>query len=173
MVIVGEAGIGKSRLLAEVATEATAARGACRCWAGATRASRSCHSGPGWMPSARGGVIDDEVLLAQLNPSWRAELGGLVAGASGERQAAPTGDRLRLFESVLHVVERLAAAQPTLLGLEDLHWADDMSLRLLAFVTRRIRAAPVMIVATVREDEPASARGVAHRRRGARVERRM
>jgi predicted ATPase len=67
---------------------------------------------------------------------------------------APTDDRLRLFESVVHLVEQLRATQPIVLGLDDLHWADEMSLRLLAFVARRIRAAAVLIVATVRQDEP-------------------
>jgi predicted ATPase len=37
--------------------------------------------------------------------------------------------------------------------LEDLHWADEMSLRLLAFVARRIRSSRVLIVATLREEE--------------------
>jgi tetratricopeptide (TPR) repeat protein len=91
-----------------------------------------------------------------LNPAWRAELGRLLPEVVVTGGPAPTDDRLRLFESVAHVVEQLGATQPTVLGLEDLHWADEMSLRLLAFVARRIRAASVLIVATVREDEPAS-----------------
>src|SRR5262249_19120714 len=70
---------------------------------------------------------------------------------------APTDDRLRLFESVTHLVERLGSAQPTVLLLEDLHWADELSLRLLAFVPRRVRAPAVLLVPTAREEEPASA----------------
>ena len=50
-------------------------------------------------------------------------------------------------------VGRLAQRQPLLLVLEDLHWADDMSLRLLAFLSRRGAAWPVLLVATIRTEE--------------------
>ena len=130
--------------------------GAC-CWAGATRASRSCRSGPGWTPSARGGSSATRRCWAQLNPAWRAELARLLPEvAASRRAAAPTDDRLRLFESVVPPGRAARGDAADRAGLEDLHWADDMSLRLLAFVARRIRAAAVLIVATVREDEPGS-----------------
>ena len=40
-----------------------------------------------------------------------------------------------------------------MLVLEDLHWADDMSLRLLAFISRRIAAWRVLLLASAREEE--------------------
>ena len=65
-----------------------------------------------------------------------------------------TGDMLtrrhRLFVRVLGVLTELA---PLLLVLEDLHWADDSSRELLDFLAIRLRAEPVMLVATVRDDE--------------------
>src|SRR5262249_44670896 len=132
-VIVGEAGIGKSRMLAEVAAEAMQQRG--RVVLGRSYESEQILPFGPWVDALRtGGVIDDEGLLAQLTPTWRAELGQLLPELAVSGQAASEGDRLRLFESVLHLIEHLAAVQPVMLGLEDLHWADDMSLRLLAFV---------------------------------------
>jgi len=155
VVIVGEAGIGKSRLLAEVVAEAAQQGGRVllgRCY----ESEQILPFGP-WVDAFRTGrVIGDEAVLGQLNPAWRAELGRLVPEVAESGGPAPTGDRLHLFESVVHVVEQLAVQQPTVLGLEDLHWADEMSLRLLMFVARRIRAAPVLLVTTVREDEAAS-----------------
>ena len=70
----------------------------------------------------------------------------------------PAADRpLQLFESVAQPIGHLAAPQPLLLVLEDLHWADEMSVRLLAFVGRRLADWPVLIVVTAREEELADA----------------
>ena len=55
------------------------------------------------------------------------------------------------------LIEQVANRQPLVLVLEDLHWADEMSLRLLAFVSRRIPAWTALLVATAREDELADA----------------
>src|SRR5262249_21252947 len=46
---------------------------------------------------------------------------------------------------------------PVLLMLEDLHWADEMSLRLLGFLARRVEAWPILVIATARDDEVADA----------------
>jgi tetratricopeptide (TPR) repeat protein len=50
-------------------------------------------------------------------------------------------------------VGHLAARAPVLLMLEDLHWADEMSLRLLGFLARRVQIWPVLVIATARDDE--------------------
>ena len=69
----------------------------------------------------------------------------------------PSGDMLtrrhRLFVRVLQVLADLAARAPVLLVLEDLHWADESSRELLGFLAVRLRAQPVMVVATLRDDE--------------------
>ena len=64
---------------------------------------------------------------------------------------------LPLFESMAELIEQVAACQPLVLVLEDLHWADEMSLRLLAFVSRRIPAWPALLITTAREEELAEA----------------
>jgi tetratricopeptide (TPR) repeat protein len=75
---------------------------------------------------------------------------GLPGGTADEH--AP-GHYRRLFEALRMLLARAAAEGPLLAVLEDLQWADDMSLRLLAFLARRLSDLPVMIVATVREED--------------------
>ncbi len=156
--ILGEAGIGKSRLIAELAIE-TAHRG------GRVLLGRSYESdqilpfGP-WVNALRaGGVPHDAEALRGLGPVWRTELGRLLPELTGPEVPSGAGaaDYRQLFESVGELVGHLAARQPLLLVLEDLHWADETSLRLLAFLARRIRAWPVLVVATAREEELADA----------------
>jgi predicted ATPase len=48
---------------------------------------------------------------------------------------------------------RLPAKQPLLLAIEDLHWADDTSLELLAVLARRVRRERILLLATYRDDE--------------------
>ena len=61
--------------------------------------------------------------------------------------------RHRLFVRVLELLRDLAAAAPLVLVLEDLHWADESSRELLAFLTVRLRQAPVLLAGTLREEE--------------------
>jgi tetratricopeptide (TPR) repeat protein len=51
------------------------------------------------------------------------------------------------------LLEHLADQQPTVLILEDLHWADEMSIRLLAFISRRLQSRRLLITVTAREEE--------------------
>jgi DNA-binding CsgD family transcriptional regulator len=68
-----------------------------------------------------------------------------------------TGDvltaRHRLFVRVLETLTGLAARQPAVLVLEDLHWADQSSRELLALLIVRLRDEPVLIVGTLRDSE--------------------
>ena len=59
---------------------------------------------------------------------------------------------------VLDVVDVLAdaAAEPTFLAFEDLHWADDLSLEVIGSLARRLADAPLFVVATLRVEEVAS-----------------
>jgi DNA-binding SARP family transcriptional activator/tetratricopeptide (TPR) repeat protein len=154
--VVGEAGIGKTRLVGALAADAAAM--------GAAVLIGHCHEsdsilpfGP-WVDALRnGGLADDEEILGALHPARRAELARLLpeAGAAGLPPASLNA--LGLFESVTQLVEEVAARRPLLLVLEDLHWADKMSLRLLAFVSRRVSEQPVLLVVTAREEDLADA----------------
>lgn len=61
--------------------------------------------------------------------------------------------RARLFEQFLTLLERLAESRPTVLLIEDIHWADRSSRDLIAFLSRNLRTAQVLIVMTYRSDD--------------------
>jgi DNA-binding SARP family transcriptional activator len=153
-VILGVAGIGKTRLVEAVVEEALEQGG--RVLVGRSyESSQILPFGP-WVEALReGGVIEQVARQPSLAGRFRAELGRILPQlAMGEPDVAAGGeDRLRLFEALVHVVERLARSQPLLLVLEDLHWADELSLRLLAFVSHRVARWPVLVVLTAREEE--------------------
>jgi DNA-binding CsgD family transcriptional regulator/tetratricopeptide (TPR) repeat protein len=75
------------------------------------------------------------------------ELGSLRPG--GDPEVA----RGRLFGLVLVLLEQLAAQQPVILVIEDLHWTDRSTGELLAFLVRNLRQAAVLLVVTFRSDE--------------------
>ncbi len=156
VLIGGEAGVGKSRLLSEfTATEQ----------AGGTRVlTGGClELGPDGLPFAPfTAVLRD--LVRELGTDG---LAGLLAGGTirelarllpelGEPLATvDAGEaRARLFEQVLVLLERLAETAPIVLAIEDAHWADQSSRDLLAFLIRNQRALDgVLIVVTYRSDE--------------------
>ena len=77
------------------------------------------------------------------------------AGAGRCRGTAPGEDlqAAQLLELVLGLLGRLAAAQPVMLVIEDLHWADQSTLDLVAFLVRALRELRVLLVRTYRSDE--------------------
>jgi DNA-binding SARP family transcriptional activator len=150
--VVGEAGIGKTRLLAEIAAEAFA--GGARLLVGRCYESDQILPFGPWVDAFRGAaLINDTGLLADLHPAWRVELTRLLPELDTTGLPALSGSDLRLFESVTQLVEQLSARQPLLLILEDLHWADAMSLRLLQFVSRRIASWRALLLTTARDED--------------------
>ena len=64
--------------------------------------------------------------------------------------------QLRVFEATLGLLAERAASAPVLLVLEDLHWADTSTLDLIVFIAHNLDDRPVLLLATYRADEPAS-----------------
>src|SRR6267378_3288458 len=157
IVLLGEAGIGKSRLVAEAAADA-ARRGVTVLLGRSYESEQILPFGP-WIDAMRAGrIAADADLLERLGPALRAELARLLPEAGGA--ATPVGgapDVGRVFESVAHVIGHLGGRGPLLVILEDLHWADELSARLVAFTGRRLRGWPVLLLTTAREDELADA----------------
>jgi len=154
VVVIGEAGVGKSRLLAEVAAEAVARGG--RVLVGRCHEAEQILPFAPWVDALRTGHVDrDTEAIEGLNPSWRTELARLLPelGVPGHGPPQDPVDYRQLFESVAQLVRHLALPRPVLLILEDLHWADEMSLRLLPFVGRRHRGSPLLVVGTAREED--------------------
>lgn len=156
-IVFGEAGIGKSRLLAEVAIEAFD-RGSAVLVGRAFESEQLLAFGP-WVSAIRESrVLEESGTLAALTPVWRTELARLFPEVG---EPVPTGrgpeDHLRLFEAVERLLATLVRTRPMVLLLEDLHWADEMSLRLLSFVGRRLHAWKLLVVASARQEELVSA----------------
>jgi DNA-binding CsgD family transcriptional regulator len=131
LLITGAAGIGKTRLIEELSQQA--------------------------------GQAGARVLAGESAPLAGAALAyGPFVAALGEQ--APwlldddrPGDMLaarhRLFVRVLGLLGDLAAAGPLVLVLEDLHWADESSRELMAFLAVRLRRVPALLAATVRDED--------------------
>jgi len=151
VVVSGEAGAGKSRLVAELAAHALA-RGD-HVLLGRCHASTQMLAFGPWVEAFRlAGVIEAGVLDG-MGPAWRAELARLFPEAAAPGLPASSELPLPLFEAVVRLLHHVARTRPTLVVLEDCHWADEMTLGLVAFVARRVGAWPVMLAVTVRDDE--------------------
>jgi len=156
IVLLGEAGIGKSRLVAEVMTHAQEQTGGVL-FGRAYESAQILPFGP-WVDAIRNsGLLAEEATLSGLSPVWRAELARLFPELAGPDLPAPSDDYLHLFESLVHLIAHVAAARPITIVLEDVHWADEMSVRFLSFVGHRVHAWHVLVVATAREEELADA----------------
>ncbi|GAA4264045.1 BTAD domain-containing putative transcriptional regulator [Dactylosporangium darangshiense] len=146
--LVGEPGIGKSRLAAEAAR--LAAAGGIAVLTG--RCSEDEGAPPFW-PWTR--VLRD--LAAELGADVLRELAGpdaalLPTGQPGAARggASVEAERFEIFEAVARVLAAAAARTPLLVLLDDLHWADASSLRLLRHLTDHLGEARIAFVATRR-----------------------
>jgi hypothetical protein len=141
----GEAGIGKSRTAREVATAARArgfAVGVGHCSDGDVAPAY----GP-WLQALAGSAAGEE-----LEARGRGSRGADATDVDAERE------RDELFQRVEASLRADAAERPRLLLLEDLHWADVDSLRLLQHLARRLHDCAWLTLCTQRDDEPAGER---------------
>ncbi|MCI0347780.1 MAG: AAA family ATPase, partial [Chloroflexi bacterium] len=166
VIVAGEAGVGKTRLLDEFEVRAVA-RGA-RVLEGACLdlGAGALPYGP-FVEVLRELVRSTEAarLPALLGPA-RTEITRLVPElATRIADLPPAGEfdpsaQSRLFELVLGILERLAAQAPLVLIVEDLQWADRATLDLLVFLAHGLDDAAALIVVTVRTDDLGSHAGV-------------
>ncbi|MEU7402272.1 MULTISPECIES: helix-turn-helix transcriptional regulator [Streptomyces] len=132
VLVAGDAGVGKTRTLDEVAGRAVAA--------GTTVLTGHCVDlgdvGLPYLPFTEilGALAADERFAAVLAAHPVADR--LLGGGADDGDAA-TRSRLRLFEGVAALLTDLAGTAPLLLVLEDLHWADQSSRDLLRFLLSR------------------------------------
>ncbi len=158
----GEAGIGKSRLIAEGTTGAVRRGG--RVLVGQCHESEQALPFGPWVDLLRTALAELGPQLAGLAPAWRVELARLLPELSDAAASPPEGPahHRRLFEAVATFAHTLARSRPLVLVLEDLHWADEPSLRLAVSLCRRLGDAPVLVVASVREEDLADTPERAH-----------
>jgi hypothetical protein len=145
VLVEGEAGIGKTRLLAEV-LEGAAGRGM-RVAAG--RAEELERTRPF-------GVLAAAFGCSRSSPDpRRAAIAGLLAvpGAGELGPITVTSDpglRFRVVDAFTDLVEELALSGPVVLGLDDLQWADPSSLLTVGVLARRLTGLPVAVIGCLR-----------------------
>ncbi|MEV0388427.1 AAA family ATPase [Nonomuraea sp. NPDC050643] len=129
VLVTGEAGIGKSALVATAAEEAV--RGGARllsgaCWEG--------EGAPGYWP-------------------WVQVVRRLAPGATPQALAGADGEAFQLYDAVTGLLVEASRERPVVVVLEDLHWADAASLRLLEFVVRHAWFERLLVLGTYRDAE--------------------
>src|SRR4029453_12963627 len=87
--------------------------------------------------------------LAHVFPALRDRVAGLPPSESGESDQA----RFRLFDTVSRFLAAFAASAGLVVVLDDVHWADRPTLKLLEFVAADLRDARLLVVATYRDTE--------------------
>ncbi len=160
MLLSGEAGIGKSRLLAEVVAEAER-RGLHHLLGNAYEADRDVPFAPliDLLRGLAASCPDDDELARRLGPSGPIlldllpELAMRLPATVAPPPLEPEQRKRRLYAALTDVLGGLAREQPSLLAIEDLHWADETSLDFLLQLARHVPRLPVLLVATFRSDE--------------------
>jgi DNA-binding SARP family transcriptional activator/Tfp pilus assembly protein PilF len=66
---------------------------------------------------------------------------------------SPEQEQFRLWEAISEFLALISSSTPLLIALDDMQWADGSSCELFAFLTRRLRGHPVIIIGTCRENE--------------------
>lgn len=159
LLVSGEPGIGKTRLSEELAARAVG-RGALVVWG-------RCDEGEGappfwpWVQIIEALYDAEPEQLTSALAAGGPELGLVVPRlqeAIGQPPAFPPTDtataRFRLGIAIATVLTALARHRPLVLILDDLHWADRVSLELTSFVAERVQSNPVLITATYRDVDP-------------------
>ena len=151
VLVSGDAGIGKSRLITEAAAHARAqgfivALGGCLqlgevsvAYAPLVEALRDLRI-----------QLGADELNALAGPGL-AEIGALFGDGGGG--ARPPSGSSSLFEHLLAFLTRLGQRQPVMLVFEDMHWADASTRDLVAFLGRNLRSAAVALLLSYRADE--------------------
>jgi tetratricopeptide (TPR) repeat protein len=146
----GEPGVGKTRLLAELACQANG-------WLVLRGGAHEAQGQPAnvMFVEALRDLLDQAGSRRQRTLRQLGELRRLLPEAAPV-EAAGAGapqDRARLMELLAGLLRRLSRRRPILLLLDDLQWADRGSLELLGYVRRRLQQAPLLIAATYRDSE--------------------
>ncbi len=159
VMLVGEPGIGKTRIASELAT-----------YAGLRRAQvlwGRCYEGGGappywpWVQAIRSYVRerDAEELKSEMG-SGAADIAEIVSDIHDRLPdikpppaLEPEQARFRLFDSIATFLKSAGRGKPLVLILDDLHWADKASLLLLEFVARELAGSRLLVIGTYRDVE--------------------
>lgn len=170
--VVGEPGIGKTRLSDEIASIAVRENVGVfwgRCWEGGgapvfwpwvqiLRAYLAAHDRDTLAAQMQTGAVEIARILPEAAPLLR-ELSDALGGSRSEESEAA---RFRLFDAVTSFVDAAAHARPLLFIFDDLHAGDQGSLLLLNFLMRYVRTMPLLVIGTYREPESRQIAGLSH-----------
>jgi len=159
VMVVGDAGIGKTRLLQEFATYARL-RGAHVLWGAAYEGEARLPYGPlaealrdyvsrTSVETLRLAVTEGSSVLAPLAPELKTKLPDLPEPPP----VAAEAEAYRLFQEVTEFLKNASTSAPLLLVLEDLQWADKGSCSLLQHLARRLAGARLLVAISCREAE--------------------
>lgn len=152
--VTGEEGMGKTRLLDELAEIASSQ--------GATVLRGGCGEGVWAAPYGPfAEIIAATRTLPAAQPAWSGDDGPALQRISQRQTASPASlapasareeERLRLFEATTRLFSQLAATAPLVILLDDLHWADRATLALSHAVARRAAEGGWLVVGALRDD---------------------
>ncbi|OLF14664.1 ATP-binding protein [Actinophytocola xanthii] len=156
-VLAGEPGVGKTRLAEETWDYARSRRAAVAwgsCWEG--------EGVPGFWPWSqvlrsltdgdRNPIVDDLAVAADEMNHLVSEVTTVVRHSPGPLATAGQ-ERFRLFDQVARLLRECCRSRPVVVVLDDLHWSDASSLRLLRFVAQDLRTSPILILGAYRDVE--------------------
>ena len=159
VLVLGEAGIGKSRFVAELASSDLYRQA--DFLIGRGREGEDVLTFGPWVEALRQVLNQD--LVARLTPIARVDLARLFPEIADGAVLPPSGieEGPRIFEAVAHLLRLLSAERPLVIVIEDLHWCDDMTVRLLRFLPRRLEGRSVLLLGTARQAEIPAGPGAA------------
>jgi ATP/maltotriose-dependent transcriptional regulator MalT len=142
VLVTGEAGIGKTRLMSEACERAEASR---VIWGACLEQQRTLPYAPVAEALRAADVEFHDPILNRLFPEFEPRAGDPVADAEQERH--------RIAQALANFLAAEALNQPVILVLDDLHWADGATIDLLPVLTRRLEGRAVLILVGYRSDE--------------------
>ncbi|HEY0633310.1 MAG TPA: protein kinase [Thermoleophilaceae bacterium] len=159
MMLVGEPGIGKTRTAQELGTYARV-RGA-RVLVGRSYEGEGAPAYWPWLQMARAYIhdADPETVVSDMGAGVSdiaqvmSDLQDMIPGlrSSATQSLEPEQARFRFFDSITTFLKNAAEREPLVLFLDDLHWADGPSLRLLQFLARELSGSRLLVVGTYRD----------------------
>ncbi len=164
ILLMGEVGIGKTRLAEEVSRDAKKRNWAVawsrvysqegsipyRLW---TEVLRKAMEQGAWQ---RQEVSKRSLVFQPLSTLLPDVLQPLLMPIAFASVLPPEQEQLRLWEAACELLKLISESTPLLIALDDLQWADASSCELLAYLARRVQGYPIVIVGTCRENELAA-----------------
>lgn len=142
VLVAGEPGVGKTRLVEEVVKRHDGAVA----WAACPQAAAAPPFWP-WLQVLRA-CTGEEAMAALAGTDVRP-----LPETWAQGDVASDRSRFRLFEGVTSVLAAAARESPLVVVLDDLQWADEASIRLLQFIGGEVRRLPLLVVGTYRDTD--------------------